>query len=215
MIARPHSGGTTHDDARSTIRALAGDLTHAWLTSGTIPDDAVEAFTPELHDLLGGGIEISFDDFQHKHYVRPDWGFAQFAPPEFPAPFELYLPTSWRIQPTDESAVATVVDQSGNRQQVLQVAGRAQYGDAVDASIYGGDLLGFAVGRDYGQFMHWRFVAERPDGYDVWSIFGAGDQALVTLAEAADVEGLKVQLTSSANSIPWYHWIEFVKNADA
>ena len=65
------------------------------------------------------------------------------------------------------------------------------------------------------KIIHWRFVAERPDGYDVWSIFGAGDQALVTLGEAADVEGLKVQLTSSANSIPWHHWIEWAKNADA
>lgn len=203
------------DDAASAIRALAGDLTHRWLQTGEIPDDAIEGTVPALRELLGGGIELSFDDFQHKHYVRPDWGFAQFAPPEVPAPFEMYLPTSWRIEPTGEPGVAIVVDQHGDRRQVLQLAGRSQYGDAVDAALYGGDLLGFEVGRDYGQFIHWRFVAARPDGYDVWSIFSAGDQALVSLGEAADVEGLKVQLTSSANSIPWHHWIEFVKNADA
>jgi hypothetical protein len=208
----PHSDP---GDAQSAIRSLAGDLTHRWLQSGEIPDDAVEGTVPALRDLLGAGIELSFDDFQHKHYVRPDWGFAQFAPAEFPAPFELYLPTSWRIEPTGEPGVAIVVDHAGNRQQVLQVAGRAQYADAVDAALYGGDLLGFEVGRDYGQFIHWRFVAGRSDGYDVWSIFGAGDHALVLLGEASDVEGLKIQLTSSANSIPWHHWIEFMKNADA
>ncbi|MCR4342134.1 MAG: hypothetical protein NUW01_19835 [Gemmatimonadaceae bacterium] len=203
------------DDAGSSIRSLAGDLTDRWLQSGEIPDDAVEATVPALRELLGGGIELSFDDFQHKHYVRPDWGFAQFAPPEFPAPFELYLPTSWRIEPTGEPGVAIVVNHAGERRQVLQVADRSQYADAVDSALYGGDLLGFQVGRDYGQFNHWRFVAASPEGYDVWSIFGAGDHALVMLGEATDVDGLRVQLTSSANSIPWNHWIEFAKNADA
>ena len=206
---------TDPEEAASAIRSLAGDLTHRWLQTGEIPDDAVEGTVPTLREFLGGGMELSFDDFQHKHYVRPDWGFAQFATPEAPAPFEMYLPTSWRIEPTGEPGVAIVVDETGSRRQVLQLAGRAQYGDAVDAALYGGDLLGFEVGRDYGQFIHWRFVAARPDGYDVWSIFSAGDQALVSLGEAADVEGLKVQLTASANSIPWHHWIAFAKNSDA
>ena len=205
----------TGSDAESAIRSLADDLTQRWLQTGEIPDDAVEGTVPALRELLGAGMELSFDDFQHKQTVRPDWGFAQFAPPEFPTPFEMYLPTSWRIEPTDEPGVARVVDRAGNRQQVLQVAGRAQYADVVDAALYGGDLLGFEVGRDYAQFIHWRFVAGRPDGYDVWSIFGAGDKALVSLGEATDVDGLKVQLTSSANSIPWHHWIEFVKNSEA
>lgn len=207
--------GRISDDARSSIRALADDLTAEWLKTGSIPDDAVEAFTPELRALLGGGLEVSFDDFQHKHYVRPDWGFARFALPEFSAPFELYLPTSWRIVPTEERGVATVVDALGNRHQVLQVARREQYEDAIDGAVYAGDLLGFEVGRDYGQFLHWRFVAESAEVYDVWSIFSAGDQALVILGEATDVDGLRIQLTSSANSIPWHHWIEFAKNADA
>ena len=202
-------------DAQSAIRSLAGDLTRRWLQTDEIPDDAVEGTVPALRELLGAGLELSFDDFLHKHYVRPDWGFAQFLPPEFPAPFEMYLPTSWRIEQAGEPGVALVVDQADNRQQVLQVAGRPQYADAVDVALYGADLLGVEVGRDYGQFIHWRFVAARPDGYDVWSIFAAGDQALVSLGEAADVDGLKVQLTSSVNSIPWHHWIEFVKNADA
>lgn len=202
-------------DAESAIRSLAGDLTHRWLQAGEIPDDAVEGTAPALRELLSVGMELSFDDFQHKHYARSDWGFAKFAPPEFPAPFELYLPTTWRIEPTGETGVATVLDQKNSRQQVLQVTGREQYADAVDAALYGGDLLGFEVARDYAQFIHWRFVAARPDGYDVWSIYGAGDQALVTLGEAADVDGLKVQLTSSANSIPWHHWIEVEKSAGA
>ena len=205
----------TSEDAGSAIRALAGDLTHEWLKAGSIPDDAVEAFTPELRELLGGGLEISFDDFQHRHYVRPDWGFAQYSPPEFPAPFELYLPTSWRVVPSDEQGVATIVDEHGAGRQVLQVARKSQYEDAIDGAVYAGELLGFEVGRDYGQFIHWRFVAASSGAYDVWSIFSAGDQALVTVGEAADSDSLKVQLTSSVNSIPWHHWIEFVKNADA
>jgi len=204
----------TDSDAESAVRSLAGDLTDRWLRTGEIPDDAVEGTVPALRDLLDGGIELSFDDFQHKHHVRPDWGFAQFAPPDFPSPFELYLPTSWRIEPADEPGVATVVDGRGNRQQVLQIVGRAQYADAVDAAVYGGDLLGFEVGRDYGRFIRWRFVAARPDGYDVWSIFGAGDHALVSVGEAAGVDGLKVQLTSSVNSMPWHHWIEAAKATD-
>ena len=203
------------DDARSSIRSLAGDLTDLWLKTGSIPDDAIEAFTPELRELLGGGLEISFDDFQHRHYVRPDWGFAQFSPPEFAAPFELYLPTSWRVVPTAEQGVAIVRDERDNRRQVVQVARREQFEDAIDGAVYAGNLLGFEVGRDYGQFIHWRFVAAGPDGYDVWSLFSAGDHAVVILGEATDVAGLKVNLTSSANSIPWHHWIEFAKNADA
>lgn len=204
----------TGSDAEGAIRSLADDLTQRWLQTGEIPDDALEGAVPALRDLLGAGIELSFDDFQHKHHLRPDWSFAQFGPPDLPAPLELYLPTTWRIEPTDEPGVALVVDRGGVRQQVLQVAERAQYADAVDAALYGGDLLGFEVGRDYGPFIHWRFVAARPDGYDVWSIFSSGDQALVVLGEAADVDGLKLQLTSSANSIPWHHRIEFVKHMD-
>ena len=202
------------DDARSAILRLAGDLTDEWLKSGAIPDDAVEAFTPKLRELLGGGLGISFDDFQHRHYVRPDWGFAQYTPPEFAAPFELYLPTSWRVAATEEPGVATVVDENGDRRQVLQIARRAQYEDAIDGAVYAGDLLGFEVGRDHGQFIRWRFVAESPSGYDVWSIFSAGDRAVVILGEAADVDGLRVQLTASANSIPWHHWIEYARQTD-
>lgn len=204
----------TGSDAESEIRSLAGDLTHRWLQTGKIPDDTVERIAPALRDLLGAAIELSFDNFRHEQHVHPDWRFAPFAPPGFPAPIELYLPSSWRIDPTGEPGVARVVDHAGNRQQVLQVAGPAQYGDVVDAALYGGDLLGFKVGRDYGRFIHWRFVAARPDGYDVWSIFGAGDHALVSLGEAADVDELKIQLTSSANSIPWHHWIETAKAAN-
>lgn len=203
------------DDARSAIRALAGDLTHQWLRTGAIPDDAVEAFTPEIREHLGGGLEISFDGFQHRHYVRPDWGFFQHEAADFPAPFELYLPTSWRIMPTGEDGVAEVRDANGRRRQVLQVAGRSAYEDVIDGALYSGDLLGFEVGRDYGQFIHWRFVSETPQGYDVWSLFGAGDAALVTLGEAADADELKIQLTASMNSIPWHHWIELAKRSDA
>ena len=203
------------DDAGSAIRGLADDLTHAWLKTGVIPNDTVEAFTPELRDLLGGGLEISFDDFQHRHFVRPDWGFVQYSPPEFAAPFELYLPTSWRVVPADEPGVATVVDERGARRQVLQIARREQYEDAIDGAVYAGDLLGFEVGRDYGQFIRWRFVAASTEGYDVWSVFSAGDHAVVILGEATDVDGLRVQLTASANSTPWHHWIEFARNADA
>lgn len=205
----------TSPDARSTIRDLAGDLTDAWLKAGAIPDDAVEAFTPELRELLGGGLEISFGDFQHRHYVRPEWGFAQYSQPEFVAPVELYLPTSWRVVPTDESGVATVLDERGDRRQVLQIARREQYEDAIDGAVYAGDLLGFEVGRDYGQFIHWRFVAASTEGYDVWSIFSAEDRAVVIVGEATDVDGLRVQLTASANSIPWHHWIEFARSVDA
>mgnify|MGYP000226900008 CR=1 FL=1 len=201
----------TDDDSLSAIRSLAGDLTHAWLSTDSIPDDAVEAFTPELRNLLGGGIEISFDDFQHRPYVRPDWGLFQFQTANFPAPFELYLHTSWRIVPTIEEGVAEVFDATGRRVQVLQVAGRSAFGDAIDGALYSGDLLGFEVGRDYGQFVHWRFVAAAPHGYDMWSVFSAGDAALVSLGEAGNVEELKMQLTSSRNSIPWHHWIESVK----
>lgn len=204
----------TGSDAESAIRSLADDLTQRWLQTGEIPDNAVEGTVPALRDLLGAGMELSFDDFLHKDYVRPDWGFVQFAPPEFPAPFEMYLPTSWRIEPAGEPGVANVVDHAGNRQQVLQVTGRAQYADAVDIALYGGDLLGFEVGRDFGQFIHWRFVAARSDGYDVWSIFAAGDQALVSLGEARNVAGLREQLTSSTSSSPWYHWIKAVKQTN-
>src|SRR5688500_2191565 len=204
-----------HEDAQSAIRALAGDLTHEWLKSGTIPDDVVEGFTPELRDLLGGGIEVSFDDFQHMHYVRPDWGFFQFQTASFPAPFEFYLHTSWRIVPTAEDGVAEVFDTTGRRRQVLQVAGRSVYGDAIDGALYSGDLLGFEVGRDYGQFVHWRFVSAAPHGYDVWSIFSAGDAAIVSLGEATDADELKAQLVASKNSIPWHHWIESVKQSNS
>lgn len=202
------------DEARSAIRALAGDLTHQWLKSGTIPEDAVEAFTPELRELLGGGLGISFDDFQHRHYVRPDWGLFQFEAANFPAPFELYLHTSWLIMPTGEDGVATVVDASGRRLQALQVAGPSAYEDVIDGALYSGDLLGFEVGGDYGQFVHWRFVSASQHGYDVWSIFSAGDAALVSLGEAADADELKIQLTSSMNSIPWHHWIDLAKRSD-
>lgn len=212
---RPQVAELPVDDARSAIRGLAGDLTHAWLKTGVIPDDAVEAFTPELRDLLGGGLEISFDDFQHRHFVLPDWGFSQYSTAEFAAPFELYLPTSWRVVPSDEQGVATIVDELGARRQVLQVASKAQYEDAIDGAVYAGDLLGFEVGGDYGQFIHWRFVAASPGGYDVWSIFSAGDHAVVILGEATGVEALRVQLTASANSIPWHHWIEFARSVDA
>lgn len=106
-------------DAESAIRALAGELTDRWLQTGEIPDDVVEGTVPALRELLGGGIELSFDDFQHKHHVRPDWGFFQFAPPEYPAPFELCLPTSWRIEPTGEPGVAIVVDHQGSLRQVV------------------------------------------------------------------------------------------------
>src|SRR5688500_12609831 len=202
-------------DAQSAIRSLAGDLTHRWLQTGEIPDDAIEATAPALRELLGAGMELSFDDFLHKDYVRPDWGFLQFNTPLFPAPFEFYLPTSWRIEPTGESDVAIVVDAGGARQQVLQLAGKSQYGDAIDGALYSGDLLGFEVGRDYVQFIRWRFVSASETGYAVWSIFSAGDAAVVSLGEAADVEGLRVQLTASANSIPWYHWIEHMKSTGA
>lgn len=196
------------EDAGSAIRALAADLTHEWLRTGSIPNDAVEAFTPELRELLGGGLEISFDDFQHRHCLRPDWGFAQYAAPEFAAPFELYLPTSWRVVATEEPGVATVVDENGDRRQVLQIARQEQYEDVLDGAIYAGDLLGFEVGLDHGQFIHWRFIAAAPEGYDVWSIFSAGDQALMMVGEAADLDALRAQITSSVNSIPWHHWIE-------
>ena len=196
------------DDAQSAIRALAGDLTHRWLTTGEIPDDAIEASAPALRELLGAGTELSFDDFQHRDYVRPGWALKHFHAEDFPAPFELYLPATWRIIPTEEPGVGEIFDQEDRRRQVLQVAGKSVYGDAVDGAIYSGDLLGFEVGRDYGQFIRWRFVAGTPEGYDVWSIFSAGDAALVSLGEAADVDELKVQLTSSVNSIPWHYWIK-------
>lgn len=203
----------TGSDADGVIRSLADDLTHRWLHSGEIPDDAVQATAPALRNLLGGAMELSFDNFQHQQHARPDWGFAGFASRDFPEPFELYLPTSWRIEP-GEPGVTLVVDRAGTRQQALQFAERAQYADAIDAALYGGDLLGFEVGRDYGRFIHWRFVAARPDGYDVWSIYSSGDQALVVLGEATDVDGLKVQLTSSANSSPWQRRIELAKTSD-
>lgn len=198
-------------DAQSVIRSLAGDLAHQWLETGEVPDDAVEGFTPELRTLLDAGLELSFDDFQHRDYVRPDWGFFQFASPEWPAPFELYLPTDWRIEPTAQAGVANVVDRSGSRRQVLQVAGKPQYKAVVEVALYSGDLLAFEVGRDYGPFVHWHFVATTPAGYGVWSIFSAGDHALVSFGKASAVAGLRVQLTSRVNSIPWHHWIEYVK----
>lgn len=198
-------------DPQDVIRSFAEDLVRQWLTEGVIPDDAVEASTPELRALLGAGLELSFDDFQHRHHVRPDWGFAQFMTPEFPAPFELYLPVSWSIESAAEQGVATVVDQARVRRQVLQIAEASQFEDATDGALYGGELLGFEVGREYGPFIHWRFVSRCDAGFDVWSIFSAGDHALVSLAEADDVDGLRVQLTSSVNSIPWYHWIEAQK----
>lgn len=189
-------------DAQDVIRSLAGDLTRQWLATGEIPDDAVEATSPVLRELLGGGLGLSFDDFQHRDHVRADWGFFQFESGDFPAPFELYLHTSWRIVPAEERGVAAVLDNTGRRRQVLQVAGRSVYGDAIDGALYSGDLLGFEVGRDYGQFIHWRFVSETPDGYDVWSVFSAGDAALVSLGAAANVQELKMQLTSSAKLDP-------------
>ena len=203
-------------DPQHVIRSFAEDLASQWLREGIVPDDAVEASTPELRELLGVGLELSFDDFQHKDYVRPDWGFSQFTTSEFPAPFELYLPVTWRIRPSEEEeGVGTVVDHAGERRQVMQVAQPPQYEHAIDGALYSGDLLAFEVGRDYGPFIHWRFVARSSAGYDVWSIFSGGERALVTLGEASDVEMLKVQLTASVNSIPWYHWIEAQKASDA
>lgn len=199
------------EKAQDAIRSLAGDLTHRWLATGEIPDDAIEATSPALRELLGAGMELSFDDFLHRDYAKSDWGFSQLETADFPAPFEMYLPTSWRIVPTSERGVAEVFDVNGRRRQVIQVAGKSQYGDAVDGALYSGELLGFEVGRDYGQFIHWRFISGTPDGYDVWSISSAGDAAVVSLGEAADAEELKIQLTSSKNSVPWHHWIESVK----
>lgn len=91
--------------------------------------------------LLGGGLEISFDDFKHRNFVPHDWGFSWYSPPEFASPFELYLPTSWREVSTDEPGAATMMDDRGGRRQALQIARPEQYEDAIDGAVYAGDLL--------------------------------------------------------------------------
>lgn len=212
LAARSKVSAPDQGEAQAAIHALALDLAQRWLETGDVPDDAVEATAPALRELLGAGMELSFDDFQHKHYVRPDWGFLQYAPPEFPAPFELYIPTTWRIEPTDEPLVAVVRDGDGRRQQVVQIATRKLFPDAVGSALGARQLLGFEVGRDFGQFIRWRFVAETEQGYEVWSIFSAGEFAVVILGEATGVDDLKRQLVASANSIPWHHWIEAARN---
>lgn len=203
-------------DPQEVIRSFAEDLVRQWLTEGVVPDDAVEASTPELRTLFGAGLELSFDDFQHKHYVRPDWGFSQFSLPEtFPAPFELYIPTSWQIERIADRPAANIVDESGVRRQLVQAATREPTMLAVERALDVGRLLGFEVARDYGPFLRWRFVAATETAYEVWSIFSSGEYALVCLGKASDATELKTQLESSVNSIPWYHWIEAQKASDA
>jgi hypothetical protein len=194
-------------EALSSIRELVDDLTSRWLNEGVLPDQGLEAMTPQLRTLLGGNYP-SFEDFRHRDYVRDDWGFAQFQVEQFfEAPWEFYIPITWRIQPEEDGVSAAVVDDEGRRRQAIQPTHRDRHPADLNWIFGAGDLLGFEFGADAPDFVHWRFVSVGTHGYNVFGIFTANEYGVLTVGFASNADEVKQQLESSMTSIPWYHWI--------
>jgi hypothetical protein len=193
-------------DARATINDLARDLTTQWL-NGVVPEDGIEAMTPELRTLLGSD-DASFDDFQHRDYVRPDWGFGTYHLERFfDAPWQFYVPTSWYLQESEDGTSATAYTAEDKRALAIQATHRDRFPADLEWVFGAGDVLGFEYNRDSADALHWRFVTHGEHGYNVFGIYTMTEYGVLTVGFASNADELKMQLESAMTSIPWYSWL--------
>ena len=194
-------------EARSTIKQFVDDILAKWLNHGQIPEHGVEAMTPHLRELLNGDAS-SFEDYKHRDYLRPDWGFSRYHLEQFfDAPWEFYMPTSWRIEAAEDGYSANVIDALEKRRQAIQPTHRDRHPADIQWIFSAGEVIGFEFSSEQSEYLNWRFVMRGAHGYNVFSVFTAGEYGVLVVGFAANGEEVKEQLQCSMTSIPWYHWM--------